>query len=397
MIARRRVRNRTQVVAAKMVSYYLDDGTIADTYPVSNAVLLSLSQETDDFVGKRKGGQLNYLTPPSNFFSERITKTFGLYAGTWEQYNRKWEVSGFASTLYTADTNHLAWPSIKTNAEYATMALAQTNPFRDTQSVPVLAWELLECATMFRLVFKTALQLSGDLFLSYKFGWEALISDLKKFAQVSLEIEKRLKDFQSLFFAYGGLRKRVFLDAYSSNDSTYYYGTFVHLTIPGEVTRRTTHRVWASVRWVPTMEALNDVDNLTSYNNALRQVLDLESLDPETVWQMVPFSFLVDYFANVSAYLQATGGRVLAKPSEICIMQMSTTRVTGGPIPGAAPTTLGGGSVSHERLTRRRVVHPVSDLAVPVSSFLTTGQQNVIAALLASLTGHHKAILGRIG
>jgi hypothetical protein len=38
------------------------------------------------------------------------------------------------------------------------------------------------------------------------------------------------------------------------------------------------------------------------------------------IWQAIPWSFVIDYFTNISTFLEASGGVAEYRPSQICIM-----------------------------------------------------------------------------
>jgi len=365
----------------------IDYGLVLDTE-------VTFRQTTEDYIEKAKVKTSN-LTPPSPFKSETWRSNNIRYAGTWWPAFRG---HGFESTVTSTDDSHAPFKNRLTNTEYATMALAKTNPFRSEASIPVMAWELMECATMFNVVFKTALQLGSSLYVNYRFGWLALISDLKTFAGVTQAIEDRMKEFHSLFFDYGGLKRRVHLGGDSTETTQQYAGTFSEATIPGAAVIQTKSKIWASVRWVPTQEGLKNFEKLTSWNNAMRQVFDLEALDAETLWQIVPFSWLVDYFTDISSFLIADGGRAYCKPSEICIMQRDITTVRGGPTGTNPYASLSGGTVNKRHETKERwVIPPDESMTVPMSRFLSDSEASIILALLGALTAHHETLRGRIG
>ncbi len=211
------------------------------------------------------------------------------------------------------------------NNELAVKLLERTNPFRTEFSVPVFIKELVEIALMFRLAASSFAGYVGGQYLNYRFGWVAFVDDIKTLSTITEELEHRIRELVSLQ-KHGGLRRKISLDATAlsgsiSNfptNSTWGFQCRVQMNWSKEI------HFTGSVRWVPTRDFSEDLRKLSVVNLAFRKVFDLETIDPETVWQMIPFSWLVDYFADIGGYLAATNGAAKLLPYDICIMREYT-------------------------------------------------------------------------
>lgn len=129
------------------------------------------------------------------------------------------------------------------------------------------------------------------LWLQYQFGMRPLLSDVDSIMQlVNDTVEKTSR---KTFRAYG-----------QADDTavTSYYGTF---DVYGWYQRRENHKIWKAqyvIRFAVSQEYL-DMANEVKTN--WRSQFDQVSAIPMTAWELVPFSFLLDYFVNVSDIIQA--------------------------------------------------------------------------------------------
>jgi hypothetical protein len=190
--------------------------------------------------------------------------------------------------------------------------------------------ELAEVVTLFQIRAKTLAALPGSLYLNYKFGWEQFYRDLFQLAKISKEVERRILEFNSLV-QQGGLRRKVKLGTFRKDHwlDSGAIGTDYYVGIYGTWQTHHTSKVWGSVRWRPkdSKPGSNPIspDPIIRANQALLAVLDQGSIDPHTVWNLVPFSWLVDYFTSVSDAMLAVQDSEKVEPYDICIMRHRTS------------------------------------------------------------------------
>lgn len=56
----------------------------------------------------------------------------------------------------------------------------------------------------------------------------------------------------------------------------------------------------------------------------MKYALDLGTPDASTIWELIPFSWLVDYFVNIGDTLTALEQSDVVEPYDICIMRTRT-------------------------------------------------------------------------
>jgi hypothetical protein len=281
-----------------------------------------------------------------------------------------------------------AIPRDKGNDVYAVETLARTHPFRPEFSVPVFAKELVETAALVELKMKSFVSYVGGQYLNYQFGWKTFVRDIKTLHTITQAIEDRMRAASSLV-QHGGLRSKVELDSWSAKldfENVAFNSTWAAY-INGNTHHRTSVKVWGTCRWSPTLEYVIPLDGITNFNRQCTIAFDLGDIDAATAWQMIPFSWLVDYFVKVGDSLQAIADSQYVKPHDLCIMREYRTELRG--IPDNNPGYMhpdGGGFVINRVDKTRHVVDSV-DYPPIVFSHLNRGQLLNMAALLARLRG----------
>lgn len=222
-------------------------------------------------------------------------------------------------------------------------ALANTNPFRYGVSVPVMVSEITELGSLFKFATRTYASLLGSAWLSKTFGLEPFIADIKRLSNIVEQIQSRVREYNSLI-EYGMLRRKVKVsssthNALLSNGAEYplYTGPqsfSVYAKIEGSWSQKT----WVSLVWAIRSGSKLPVDKLNDFVYAIKSFLDLDQgfllgdkerfIDPSTLWESIPFSWLVDYFTSVGEALQAVEKSESVAPYDICIMRTRSVEYT---------------------------------------------------------------------
>lgn len=105
-----------------------------------------------------------------------------------------------------------------------------------------------------------------------------------------------------------------------------------------------------------------------------------------TAWELTPWSWLIDWFSNVSDVIAATNNSVGLTFGDICLMRHSKSSAHYKHRPDTSstgPTIVGWYEESMER-KERWIVFPVIPFPLPELPMLTHGQWSILAALAAS-------------
>lgn len=295
--------------------------------------------------------------------------------------------------------------SLPDSSTAATALLARSNPSRPTVSLPVAIAELKDVPGMLRdigndllksrKVIKNYHQQVGSHYLAGLFGWAPLISDVIKLTQFQGSVERRANEFKRLY-SNGGLKRRLTLaEAENKEESQLYVESQIALISCLRV-KRTKGTVWGTVRWLPTslppggsrsdavyrrmaqgvvlglgarLDA-TDWRNSKARNDAWSDVADL--------WQLMPWSWMVDWFSNVGDYLNAHRNTVPAESSRVNIMTRIHTTDTYKRLPGNDWAQGGGAVLDRESLSRTQHSGPVLTANL---GFLSRGQVSILGAL----------------
>lgn len=226
---------------------------------------------------------------------------------------------------------HLAVGGVPTLASAAAEIVAATNPSRPLLDVPVFAKELRDIPG---LLFKRSNDLGRDLArgrLSLEYGWKPLIRDLKNLLDFKKAFADRVREIEHVRRT-GLRRKRTAFNgsstpAFRIENLDNYRGFIPN----GRLSEVTTVKVDVFVRWrpdgvPPRFLGYNETD-YDIHATALRALTGMNDyiVDPSTIWEVLPFSWLADWCTNAGDYLAAHRNIVKASPDKIQVMVYSLT------------------------------------------------------------------------
>lgn len=139
--------------------------------------------------------------------------------------------------------------------------------------------------------------------LAIQFGWLPFLGDLSRLDLLASSVNSRRKEIDRLLSG-NGLKRMVRLDeASSQGQNTQILSTLTGGSKSGPVRYLRSMQRWAVVRWKPT-----GINPLPPSDNQIRQMLTGLSLNAigSIAWELLPWSWLADYFGNVGTTLNAT-------------------------------------------------------------------------------------------
>ncbi len=327
--------------------------------PVNEQVQLNTTEICGDSVGRP--------VTDSSFELTRLDKSqcSGLIGtsrgGPWEVHMDK-----YPSGLYTsASFDHIATGAPPFTSRGAT-TLARTNPSRPNIVPFTIVQDLYDLPRMLRDVGKlirTPRRLLSpkelaNAHLGARFGWLPLINDVHTLLNVQQVIGSRAKELRRLYEGQG-LRRKVTLGSYSGNEHYRRWAMWSALwtdVIYGDVSVYTKVREWGTVRWKPSslpFPGWNPTD--AELNQKARQLalgLTTEGVI-KGAWDVLPWSWLVDWFTNASDYLSISSSTIPATPSALNTMRTTVTlgqHSLTSKLPGGVRD--GGGLVTRTTLQR---------------------------------------------
>jgi hypothetical protein len=179
----------------------------------------------------------------------------------------------------------------------------------------------------FKLNGKKSILTAKDLAnhnLSVQMGWIPLISDLQKLLQFKQAARDRVEELKRLY-SDTGLKRRMRLGSWSKESvDTFSIESAFAALYTSQRKRFTTAISWGTVRWLPTTVPSVPLDSKEMLDACQALVLGA-NLRPEYLWNAIPWSWLIDYAANVGEYLTAHNNTVPAVATGVNVM---TTTVT---------------------------------------------------------------------
>lgn len=274
---------------------------------------------------------------------------------------------------------------------WMTKALANMNPNRPVVDLPLFVFELKDFPRMLKHLGDTYRKgLRGlrpvdvpEWHLAYSFGWAPLVSDLWSLVKLTRSIEERKAYLRSLEYGHRVRRRltpknNVTVRSVSPDSIGVYDGWNGYYHYVADLAYEETVDVWFTAN-AKLLTELPDVRREREYT--YMHALGL-SLSAETLWNALPWSWLIDYFLNIGDVLAANRGGIPWRCTRMNIMykrvaKQYTTRAR----------TADGLSFAHGSMTttvKQRTVHTNPTPMVAVDPFLTGRQIAILGSLLTA-------------
>jgi hypothetical protein len=248
------------------------------------------------------------------FTSVKVTRSGGIlngYNSSYDYVNKPidWVGNGYS-------TNHLSLPNSPSAAVLASQTLARTTPNRSSSESLSAILEAREAPKMIQDDRGKALTklrkvippkaLSGlgrlaKLNLITQFGILPLISDLETCLDFVRLVDGRVGEIDRL--TSRGLRRTV--DLYSDSNTVTTVNNSLSTadltSLGGRIIKVTTYNIRGHVRWRPSYNyTLSDSQART----LARKVISGFRLDPTSLYEAMPWSWLIDYFSNLGDFVK---------------------------------------------------------------------------------------------
>lgn len=372
-MASSRTRKRSLPAVSGTAKRFLDGNLLGE---VNSSNFLRVQQTTSDIVGS---------PTTNNAFSssktERIVEGLTGRAPPDDPANY-WTYEGLIPLVLQTAVPSMTLPASPiTNNLAVSQFLAKSNPSRPEVDIAVTLGEFRELPKLVKIAGETLLKKGASAFLTYQFGWKPLIRDLHALLDFTEKVDQRVRELESLG-RKGGLRRRITLETVNVQDN----GS--NITIESRLSRVFTARrtiyghrsKWAVGRWKPI--------NPGSYpksSDAIRKLARQAAyglhIDASSAWNLIPWSWLIDWYSNVGDMFASTRNTVRATvPGSITIMTM--TRFTGVYDRNDSNVTIRGGKGLVILTDKFRVIGP--SFVLPEAYFpLMSGRQLSILGALA--------------
>lgn len=269
------------------------------------------------------------------------------------------------------------------NLAAATTGARRTNPSRPSVDIPAEIFQLHEVPDLLRHEGDSFMKRAAGLHIKSEFGIQPIVSDLVRLLTFKHVINSRVKELERLHRS-GGLKRTVGI--YKGSNTLQGDWTvqtnFGFYTVPSRWI--TSEEVRVHCRWFPSATFFPfETNDAPLIQQASRAVKGL-TIDMSTAWQLIPWTWLMDWCGSVGDYLAATRNVVGATLASVSVMRHQRTEFHMGPSNVNGTARVSPCVVVKE--TKNRTLSTVFPEAhMP---FLTEGQLGIAAGLTILKSSH---------
>lgn len=307
--------------------------------------------------------------------------TFTVYDGNWMYEFQQ-----------TSSASHLSLSGLPSNNQVGIETLSRSNPSRPHVDLPLFLYELREIPEMLKYLASFFKRLgtnggipidsvidSGNLVLLTEYGVKPLVSDIRKFLDFQSQV-KAVEDRIKALNTRQGIHSKVSMGSWNGySPSTPVLNSEGGITIQGAVDKLTSISIWGTTRWTADLTQpypTTDADMLA----LARKVVFGTDIGIDTVYNGIPWSWLLDWASNTGDYLSTFRNTIPAKHSKVCVMRHTKTTESGRKTSSNGSFMTGGKSFTTVRETKTRTVMPflLPELSMPN---LTARQLSILGSL----------------
>jgi len=254
-------------------------------------------------------------------------------------YSGSYYTSSCYGNLITTCNSHLAI-TLPSSGQETTKLMARTNPGRPVVTPLTLLQDLVDIPKALHdagKVLSGALKSGGGSLLNPKvvanqhlatqFGWLPLVQDVKDLLSLQQHIDRRVGELHRLYNV-GGLKRRLELGRYtnSSENASHLATSYAGGYVQGKLDRYTECHRWGTVRWLPSKLPKHHPGDRELIIAARKLVLGISTEGTlEGLWDVIPWTWIIDWFANIGEFAIANSNTVPAVTYQTCIMTHTRT------------------------------------------------------------------------
>jgi len=260
------------------------------------------------------------------------------------------------------------------NVDAATQAAARTNPSRPYVDVVTNALQLGELFHLIRDSGRNFFRSIGNNNLMNEFGIKPLVGDLAKMLRFTDQVNHRVGEIQRLRSQHG-LRRTCGILSTSNSAKVNKFIQTQNFTLREDFDVVTSLTIKAHCRWLPAGDCASLARPDAARALAQRAVLGL-TVDSSTLWELIPWSWLIDWGTNIGQYFTAHRNIIPATLSDVAIMRHTRTVAEWG---GKAQDDWSCTGIRYTRENKTRATSFVAPTAhIP---FLSGEQMGIVASL----------------
>jgi len=289
---------------------------------------------------------------------------------------------------YGGSVAHQTVPGVLPNSTLANMLVRAINPSNPVVDLPVFFAEFRDLPSLIRRSGNSLIKQLSGANLKVEFALKPLIGDLKKLYDFQDHFDKRMKVLYGL--KSGPMLRKASLwngSVRTAESSLYTTNSFpTQCNIQHQkVSTLTTRKDWGYGNVVPSVDYNRLLKSDADLRWATRRIVLGLTVDAATIWELTPWSWLIDWFSDVGTILQSQRSIV---PCSYVDLRLCTTTRTEVQYKNTASNNIGLPEGVHQPLSvlvtkERRLAFPgiLPSLNLP----LLTGRQVGILSSLSVL------------
>lgn len=266
------------------------------------------------------------------FRTYKVRRTGGYLTGATPQ----WTFDKMPVTRYEFGIQpELDWDVHPANSVLAARVLEKGNPSQPRIDLPAFAGQLWEIPKLLRVAGYDLLRKKnrplpafGSTWLNFQFGWGPLISDLISIIDFQAEAERRIKQLTQLA-TKGKIVRAMKLDERQTEVVTRHTLHTAHQAwVDADELVQYRSRMWGYSTWYTDFDSplLNrSSDNIRRL--AYRAIYGLH-VHPASAWEVIPWSWLVDWFSNIGSLINSTRNIVGASHGPVYLCRQQGARMS---------------------------------------------------------------------
>jgi hypothetical protein len=206
--------------------------------------------------------------------------------------------------------------------ESAIRAINRTSPSRPYVDIPANVLQLGELTTLMRDMGRDFLSNMSRQHLRNEFGIKPIVGDLVKLLRFNDQVDRRVQEIDKLVTGKG-LRRTVDIGFYEAKVNDTYVFQSQGAYISGQRFGHTRLGIRAHTRW--NAESSPALGSPKSVRGLARQAVSGMTIDFATLWEICPWSWLIDWGYDLGSYLKANRNIVPATLSQCVVMEHTKT------------------------------------------------------------------------
>jgi len=216
--------------------------------------------------------------------------------------------------------------------------LGKTNISAPHVSVPTAIGELKDLPSLVKGWGADLLSRIAKGHLTWRWAIRPMVSDIRKLLMFKAAVQRRALDL-SIMRVQRYTTRKASLDSSTITQFTpavTINSTSTNAVIRADRTRIYTSKVWGTVKWKLDPSVVLPYDEAKLDDLAWRLTFGITSHELlATLWELTPWSWLIDWFLGIGQVIAATNNTVKATWAELCIMRTTSSDTTYAVLPGA--------------------------------------------------------------